>query len=806
LTSTGLGIGTSSPTVKLDVNGAGNFTGSVTTSSSNGYNVQVSGGNAYRMYATVNDLVFRSVTAGSDIMTLTYGGNLGLGTSAPDRKLVIQGAFNSNEQLLYLKQGDNNGFSFNLDAAVTGNLMIKGVNSGTETSSLLTIRRDNGNTGIGTSAPAEKLDVYDNSASNVSIKVGNTSGALQLLQGNGAAYLYTATNQPLIFSNNNSEKMRLDASGNLYLNTTSGTGRLVIAQSNATQPAITLTTDESTIQGPSANTKILMGGNLSMYGANILTFGTGTTERARIDASGNLGLGTTSTSAISGGYTGLFINGSSGSNIDFRAGETGYGRVQADVNGLLFAGLNSVPITFFTSGSERMRITSGGSVGIGTTSPTAKTHIEGANDLLLLKMTSGGYNALTLSTTFVGGNNYIINPYITGVSNGGFEIKDLTNNASRIVIAPSTGNVGIGTTSPTQKLDVNGTIQGNNGFNGLSGATHNLLIDWSAESQVTTLTATNLFFGTNAERRMTITSGGNVGIGTTSPTYKLDITGGFADGTNNYIATFHSNTGTTGDAYIGIGAYRSDALGSGRNAYINAVAASGGSGALLLQTSGGNVGIGTTSPNSYTGYTTLTINNGTTGSVLDLDVADVRTATVAATASAFYLSSETNIPLIMQTNGSERMRITSGGEVLVGSTSSGLSSSGRGVIEINGTSESILGLKVNNVVKTYLYQSGDNVEFNNTANGYLALKTNASERMRITSSGELLINTTSDAGDYKLQVNGNIYANGVIRSDNAYVQIVNSSNPSLYLSNNTIQWQIYNNSSNELVFKDGSYD
>jgi len=175
---------------------------------------------------------------------------------------------------------------------------------------------------------------------------------------------------------------------------------------------------------------------------NAITF----TQAMTLDASGNLGLGTTVTTAISGGYTGFFMNGSSGSNIDFRAGGTDYGRVQADVNGLLFAGLNSVPITFFTSGSERMRITSGGSVGIGTTSPTAKTHIEGANDLLLLKMTSGGYNALTLSTTFVGGNNYIINPYITGVSNGGFEIKDLTNNASRIVIAPSTGNVGIGTT------------------------------------------------------------------------------------------------------------------------------------------------------------------------------------------------------------------------------------------------------------------------------------------------------------------------------------------------------------------------
>jgi hypothetical protein len=35
--------------------------------------------------------------------------------------------------------------------------------------------------------------------------------------------------------------------------------------------------------------------------------------------------------------------------------------------------------------------------------------------------------------------------------------------------------------------------------------------------------------------------------------------------------------------------------------------------------------------------------------------------------------------------------------------------------------------------------------------------------MRITSGGELLINTTSDAGDYKLQVNGNSYLNGVTK-------------------------------------------
>jgi hypothetical protein len=89
----------------------------------------------------------------------------------------------------------------------------------------------------------------------------------------------------------------------------------------------------------------------------------------------------------------------------------------------------------------------------------------------------------------------------------------------------STGRVGIGTSSPSHRVDVNGDITGRGAFNGYASSTHNLLIDWSSESQVTTLTATNLFFGTNAQRRMTILSGGNVGIGTTSPGVLLEVAG-----------------------------------------------------------------------------------------------------------------------------------------------------------------------------------------------------------------------------------------------------------------------------------------
>jgi hypothetical protein len=84
-----------------------------------------------------------------------------------------------------------------------------------------------------------------------------------------------------------------------------------------------------------------------------------------------------------------------------------------------------------------------------------------------------------------------------------------------------------------------------------------------------------------------------VGVGTANPAYKLDANAGLSDGSNDYVATFHSSTGSSGDAFLGIGAYRSDGLGSFRNAYINAVAPSGGSGNLGLQIGAGNVGIGT---------------------------------------------------------------------------------------------------------------------------------------------------------------------------------------------------------------------
>ena len=118
-----------------------------------------------------------------------------------------------------------------------------------------------------------------------------------------------------------------------------------------------------------------------------------------------------------------------------------------------------------------------------------------------------------------------------------------TNAAERLRV-DSSGNVGIGTTAPARKLDVYGVIQANNSLTnsptaGDGGAGMRLVlwpgtigdtpfgfgIDASAMFSVAPTSAKHVWYnGTNAN--MVLTSGGSLGIGTTSPQQKLDVNGG----------------------------------------------------------------------------------------------------------------------------------------------------------------------------------------------------------------------------------------------------------------------------------------
>ena len=178
--------------------------------------------------------------------------------------------------------------------------------------------------------------------------------------------------------------------------------------------------------------------------------------------------------------------------------------------------------------------------------------------------------------------------------------------------------------------------------------------------------------GTNA---VTITASQNVGIGITSPRSKFNVSGNTSySGVANSIVFFQAAAGTENDAGVSIGSI------NGNTPYISATKVNNGSGSatpLLFYTdatermrinSAGDVGLGTASPTSIApNYTTLDIRGPSGGGM--------RNGIVGGTETFFYTDSggsnmftTTAISMQFGTNGAERMRITSGGEVYIAGT------------------------------------------------------------------------------------------------------------------------------------------
>ena len=175
-----------------------------------------------------------------------------------------------------------------------------------------------------------------------------------------------------------------------------------------------------------------------------------------------------------------------------------------------------------------MYINSSGRVGIGTTSPSYKLSVEGdikinhanaANNYYLwLNKKSGQDGGILLQQ-----DNSLEWQILNSGSSGDLKFYSYGTSSMVMTLEKSTGNVGIGTTSPAGNLHVvgasggSGTVYISDADNG-SGAADSLILQQGAtNSYIWNKDSGFLSLGANNAERMRITSGGDVGIGTTAP-------------------------------------------------------------------------------------------------------------------------------------------------------------------------------------------------------------------------------------------------------------------------------------------------
>jgi hypothetical protein len=505
---------------------------------------------------------------------LDFGGDSGTGAVDLDsQSLTIAGTSNEIETSA---SGQTLTIGLPDDVTIAGDLTVD-----TDT---LYVDSTNNRVGIGTSSPETNLQIEDSSSFSIIRLVSSTTDDAGIDFGDPddrdiGRVRYDNSDNSMVFTTNAAEAIRIDSSGRVGIGTSSpsadlelgGTGE-VLRLSGSSTNAYIRNTDGTTNQW-----YIGSGGNAGLqhyiYQAQPMTFHTNGTERMRIDASGNVGIGTSSptngklevTHASSTVPAGFFRN-TSGS------GDSPSLTVQGGANN---AAPNFSVLDY--NGTTDFVVQGAGNVGIGTSSPSDKLHVQSSGDTKLKVETTGttaasGHSGLALNT---GNGGYLLQNLTTADSTHGvLRIYDTANSAERMRIS-SSGNVGIGTSSPEAELHIAKSNSGGRGGTLVIENSHSSILN--NEVQITFLTdsgaslagtsnarikaintnagngAAALTFTTwsgSAEgERMRISSSGNVGIGdlgdaatllhigsTGTPEFRvqdLDAGGGYLSVTHN---------------------------------------------------------------------------------------------------------------------------------------------------------------------------------------------------------------------------------------------------------------------------------
>jgi len=570
-----VGIGTTSPYTKLEVEVASNSSAALFGSSTEGVLLQDSGssggiigfdGSGY------NALDIRAQATEGSQLYLDTTGKIGIGTTAPSSKLTVNaestassypirayGLVDANSEVVMMQVGPDANFDTNSKAAGFGYLhntvaasraafiSVGGDDPAAGTGLFV---KSGGNVGIGTTAPGRKLTI----ASDDQTGTMNTGTAVMRL----------------VNTDDNAANSRFAGIQFNYLSD-------VDAQ---TVGAIgTVLTDTST----------QWAGDM-VFGVKAATSSTTLTEYMRLEVGGNVGIGTADpgykldvAGVIHSGSTGETSFSATGAttggtliNLHNTGGNT-YVGVSSSAGGNQMTGslayssyltsVNATALHLGTDATARLTILpTSGNVGIGITNPSALLHMNGANAVVnsqgnLFVGTSDSAAAdLGGSLGFGGSYTGTTQTYwaqiagrkenATAANYSGylqFSTRLSGNNSAEHMRITSSGNIGIGFTNPQVKLEIQKNCEGcdlealrlnNTGSTTGSGVALGFFNYGSGEARLAKITA--VYNGTvnGGDLRLqpadgssgyatglTITTAGYVGIGITNPTYTLQVNG-----------------------------------------------------------------------------------------------------------------------------------------------------------------------------------------------------------------------------------------------------------------------------------------
>jgi len=393
--------------------------------------------------------------------------------------------------------------------------------------------------GIGTSSPyADGLTVSAGASAHLVIRAGTTTGEARLWFGdsdsdNQGRIEYQNTDDSMLFWTASSEAMRINSDGNVGIGENNPIVRLDVrdsiadtTSSKATNSILSIANEDSTAtaasmftmrsnQGDTTRERAILEAGLEGTSGGYLGFwtrpsGAAISEKMRIDADGNVGIGTDNP------LTPLHIEGTSpiiilkdsdtvaasmSGRVDFYGSDGRAGYVgMAATTGLALATETTDPVKVLVDSDEKMRITSSGNVGIGTSSPGNLLEVAGASPIVEINSTSGSPE-LQFSD---GGVDEFSIQYDTG-ANG---LKFVEGGVGAHVTILDGGNVGIGTSSPSGSLHVARS----------GGADAMLVLEntlGTAPFQVGQGNDNSLRFYDDGTERMRIDSSGNLLVGTT---------------------------------------------------------------------------------------------------------------------------------------------------------------------------------------------------------------------------------------------------------------------------------------------------